>query len=521
MKGLWLLLGALLAPSEPRDHYPMRLRNALDTQPTTTSQVEWTVSWMGGRDDGLVERHITRTAGTSVWQSNLGDENGYHPTTYGEPYPGAWGKEPPEIPNSEQSPLAYEKWLRDHETPEEEEAGTRNNLIYDGQAWHLEDAERPLSGTVQPLESARHFLPVNLASVGLAPCWWTSESNPFLLHQSQFEGFDSATFREGVENGLPTLAAEWGGVSRLTWRFDERFGGQPVRASFEVQGVPVYASETEYERIGARWFPKSARFYQGMSTSPYKMIDVQRATFDEPWHMQEITPTDIGALYGTKFGAPDGMKAWTGAELIPLHEYLDLLELYGVLPDPRIVEMLAELTGKTTEEYGQMMQRGIARRREEYRKKYGEEPWLVQKSPTEKDEWDVYVDKFLAAHKLPEPGVKRAHEIRDQSKKVRDAYRRKNAAELRKAKADNDSRKVAHYEGIEKRIFERVLVRSLKKLVRGEKDAPKKDPRSGSARFDAVLPPRVFCPHRRREGSRHGPRRRNGRLLKAHHLSLP
>ena len=218
------------------------------------------------------------------------------------------------------------------------------------------------------------------------------------------------------------------------------------------------------------------RFYEGNSTSPYKMIDVQRATFDEPWHMQEISPTDIGALYGTDFASSDGTKMWTGAELIPLNEYFDLVELYGVLPDPRIVEMKAKLIKKTVEEYVEIIQRGIARRREEYRKKYGDEPWLVTKSPKGKDEWDVYVEKFLTEHKLPEPGVKRANEIRDQSKKLRDAYRRKNAAALRKAKEENDSRKVAEYEGIEKRIFDRVLVRELKRLVQDEKDSLKKDP---------------------------------------------
>ena len=479
MNAAWVLLGLIFAPTEPRDHYPSRLRNILDSRPATTSQVEWTASWIGGRDDGLVERYVTRQAGDALWESNLGDENGYHPTSYGEPHPGAWGKDPPEIPNREESPMAYEQWLRTHEIPKEESAGTRNSLIYEEQVWHLEYAERPLAGVVQPLKSARDYLPVDLTSMGLAPCWWGSgvDDIPFQLPEWALQGFDSATFVEGVENGLPTLSAVYGGGRfRLTWRFDDRYGGKPVWAAFERDAVAMYSSETEYERIGERWFPKSARFYQGDPSSPYKMIDVQRATFDEPWHMQEITPTDIGALYGTNFGAPDGMKKWTGAELIPLNEYLDLLELYGVLPDPRIVEMLAQLIGKTTEEYVQIIQRGIARRREEHRKKYGEEPWLVQKSPKEKDEWDVYVDKFLAEHKLPEPGVKRANEIRDQSKKLRDAYRRKNAAALRKAKEENDSRKVVEYEGIEKRIFERVLVRDLNRLLPEEKTTPKKEP---------------------------------------------
>jgi hypothetical protein len=192
--------------------------------------------------------------------------------------------------------------------------------------------------------------------------------------------------------------------------------------------------------------------------------------------MQEITPTDIGALNGTWFHGPDGVKAWTGADLMPMKEFWDLVNLDGILPDPRILEMMAKLQGQTMEEHLQFLARRSAQEREAYRKKYGEEPWIVKKSPKGKDEWDAYVEKFLSEHELPEPGVKRANEIRDQAKKLRDARRRQNAAELRKAKAEKDSRKIAHFEGIEKNIFDRVLVRSLKKLVHDEKAAPKKEP---------------------------------------------
>ena len=479
MKVAWVLLALLLAPTGPRDHYPARLRNVLDSQRATTSQVEWTGTWIGGRDAGLVERYVTRKAGDAVWESNRGDENGYHPTVYSAGPPGSSENELPQPEITEDGPrIMDEEWLRKYEIPKEETAGTRNSLIYDQQAWYLDHAERPLTGTVQPLGTARDWLPVDLISIGLAPCWWGigTDGNPFQLPESDLEGFDSATFAEGVENGLPTVSAVYGGGRfRLTWRFDDRYGGQPAWTAFERDGLPVYSSETEYEKVDERWFPKSVRFYRGMSTSPYKMIDVQRATFDEPWHIKEITPTDIGALYGTQFGGPDGLKIWTGAELIPNLEFWDLVELYDIPPDPRITEMIAA-PQQTAEQLQEFWHRRMVWRREAYRKKYGEEPWLVKASPKEKDEWDVYVEKFLTKHKLPDPGVKRAQEIRDQAKKLRDARRRQNAAELRKAKAENDSRKIAHFEGIEKNIFDRVLVRSLEKLVHDEKDAPKKEP---------------------------------------------
>ena len=155
-----------------------------------------------------------------------------------------------------------------------------------------------------------------------------------------------------------------------------------------------------------------------------------------------------------------------------------MVNLFGVLPDQRWLEAIGKSVGKTAEQYAEILRRQGDHVREAYFREHGEKPWLDAPSPKEKkkDEWDLYVEEFLVKHKLPEPGVKRAHEIRDQSKKLRDAYRRKNAAALRKAKEENDSRKVAEYEGIEKRIFDRVLVRELKRLVQDEKDSLKKDP---------------------------------------------
>jgi len=478
MKTTWVLIALFFAPTEAHEQYPMRLRNVLDAPHATTSHVEWTVSWIGGRDDGLVERYVTRTTGDTVWESNLGDENGCHPTGYWANQPALSETELSEHRKPEdKSPVMDEEWLAKHEIPKEKLAGTNNSLIYDRQAWYLPTAERPRSGDIQPLEKVGNYLPVNVSSIGLAAGWVSQfDANPFLLPQHVLEGFESATFAERVENGLHSVSAEWGGNYRLTWRFDDRYGGLPVWAALERDDELAGYSETEYERVGERWFPKSVQFYRSDSASPYKIIEVQRATFDEPWHMQDITPTDIGALNGTQFGTPHGTKAWTGVELIPLKEYWDLVNLDGVLPDTRILELTAEGLHQTLEEHLEFLKRRSVQEREAYRKKYGTEPWLTKKPGKEKDEWDIYVEQFLAKHKLPAPGVQRANEIRDQSKKLRDAYRRKNESKLREAKKEGDPRKIAEYEGIEKCIFDNVLVRELNKLVQDEKDSPKKEP---------------------------------------------
>ncbi len=76
-----LILAAVLCQNTgdgASDRYPERVRNLLSPQRPRTSQIEWTVTWRRGYADGLAERYITRTAGDTLWESNLGDEKGNH-----------------------------------------------------------------------------------------------------------------------------------------------------------------------------------------------------------------------------------------------------------------------------------------------------------------------------------------------------------------------------------------------------------------------------------------------------------
>ena len=97
-------------------------------------------------------------------------------------------------------------------------------------------------------------------------------------------------------------------------------------------------------------------------------------------------------------------------------------------------------------------------------KKYSEEPWLVTKSETS-GEWDLYVAEFIKKHKLDELRIKHAHELLAKSKKLRDYWRHTNRAEIAKAEKAGDTEKLEHYDAITQRIFDRMLVRGLKKLI--------------------------------------------------------
>ncbi len=454
------------------NRYPVRVRNLLSPQRPRTSQIEWTVTWGAGYDAGLVERYITRSAGDTVWESNLGDENGYHRTLF------AHSDNPSTHTLPGSSMTAQEvRQMGLQEAPKEKFSGPQNSMIYQGQVWRL-NSEHPVSGSVGPIGDPSAQGQVEPTSVGLRARWEEEYSrSPFGLIPSQAEGLESASFSEASVNGRPTVSAAYG-EHRLTWTFDDQQGGLPVETAFYSNDRLAYYSRTQAQQVAGRWLPRSVEFYLGDGATPYKVIDVQCATFDEPWHMQDLTPGEIGPVYGTQFSTPTGMKAWNGLELMDMGAFWELVNLFEVLPDQRWLEAIGKSVGKSAEQYAEILRRQGDHVREVYFREHGEKPWLDAPSPKEKDrdEWDVYVEQFLAKHKLPAPGVQRANEIRDQSKKLRDAYRRKNEAKLREAKKEGDPRKIAEYEGIEKRIFDNVLVRELNKLVQVEKDSPKKEP---------------------------------------------
>ncbi len=225
------------------------------------------------------------------------------------------------------------------------------------------------------------------------------------------------------------------------------------------------SSETDFAEIDGRWFPSTIRFYRGDDKTLRKVIDVQRASFDEPWHQQEIIPEDIGVLFGTRlYSWTKDMQCWDGVCLLTADEYDELIYIYGVRPDPRIVEMLAKSSRMTVDQYYALIDQTAEWVRDEYYEKHGEAPWLTMKS-AEKDEWDVYVEKFIKKHKLDKPRVKRAGEILKRAKGLRDSHIRKNRREIRKAERRGDQEKLASYEAYTKRVFDKVLVRTLERLI--------------------------------------------------------
>ncbi len=455
MHAFVIIFSALLCPTDVQSQLPDVLRRVIDSRDSKTSEIEWTISYLQGRDAGLTERHITRTAGDTLWQVNNGDDNEYHRR--------AVYKLPKD--DSEQA-------LDEASIPKETLAGPRHSLLYDRRVWYLQHSGRkpPLVGTAFPVDQATSSHPLDFRAGGLAPWWEERHSDPVLgIARQSAEGFESATYTVESRGREQVVTATFSG-KRLVWEFDEARGAQPVSAAFYAGDRLVCWSHTQLRKTGERWFPESITFYRGEDEQPHLVLEVHEVSFDEPRHLQQIVPEDIGVLFGTQLLGPTGYNRWDGTRLITGDEYDELLFVDGLRPDPYILEKLAEAMGMTVEEYLARMDRTMEQWRARYLEEHGEAPWLAKKT-NEPDPWDLYVAEFIKKHKLDEPRIKQANDILKKAKKLRDYHERKNRSEIAKAQRARDEEKLAHYEQISERIFQKVLVHGLEKLVPDDRTA--------------------------------------------------
>lgn len=261
--------------------------------------------------------------------------------------------------------------------PKQETAGTQNRMVLDGRSWYLPQAERPLLGYSLGPSEAQRYLPTAFEGIGLVPCWiGDAAENQFRVPAPHFQGFDGAAYETKSVGQRSEITATFdSGRSRLTWTFDARYGNLPVRAELTREDQPLYRSETSYEKIDQRWAPSGVEFFRGDSNSPYKSVEVVKATFDEPWHRKEFTPEDIGVLPGTQFYSSIGIEFWTGLDLMDHEDFWPLVYADPELIHPRVAELLVEGTDRTVEEYREYLRQSGENWRRRYKKEHGFDPW--------------------------------------------------------------------------------------------------------------------------------------------------
>ena len=144
-----------------------------------------------------------------------------------------------------------------------------------------------------------------------------------------------------------------------------------------------------------------------------------------------------------------------------------MLWLYEVDMCDEVLAYHDRFSRRTPEEpYLDRLQRSREQIHQLYLKKHGELP-VIAKLSDEPDEWNVYVAEFIKKHQLDEHLQEIARKLLKQAKRLRDLNRKRTRTALRKARSENNTVNVDRLEQneMEKRIFDRLLVRGLLKLL--------------------------------------------------------
>ncbi|GIK17068.1 MAG: hypothetical protein BroJett003_20320 [Planctomycetota bacterium] len=94
------------------------------------------------------------------------------------------------------------------------------------------------------------------------------------------------------------VTAHYDSDSRLrrVWLLNPSMGMQPTRCSAWLGDEEITRCETSYDFSEGRWFPSASTFY--FRGQPRASLSVVAASFDKPWHDQELTLGDLGVVPG-------------------------------------------------------------------------------------------------------------------------------------------------------------------------------------------------------------------------------
>lgn len=172
------------------------------------------------------------------------------------------------------------------------------------------------------------------------------------------------------------------------WDVDPARNWAPLRAAlYNADGSLESEMVTDYAIVDDRWFPSSAELRR--PDQPIRIIEVEYAEFDKPWHAAGISVADaLGMIPGTNIGsryAFDGEAAVATDD--PRYKRIDWMRFYHWLK----------------EECGPCP--GCELKRDE--KGYYNDP----RTAREPKLWENYTRSFIAANKLDAKQTKAAWEV--------------------------------------------------------------------------------------------------------------
>ncbi len=389
-----------------------------------TAHIDWTLDY-----GDYQERIELRVAGGTRWERNLGDRNGFHPKQY---QTAIAGLKTEEGVKSGQTQDMYDFMFNE----------PQHRLLLDGSVWNKQGS----SMAVDKYPPRASEPPIGFADWGLG-------TTPRLDNDPELgDCFSSQNDSQKV------ISCKLRGNSEmaLEWVLDTSRDSQPIRCALRNgDDELVRWSQTELTEVDGRWMPSSVEFHRKGENAPYEVLTVEEASFDQDWHRTEpYHPSDLDIGFGHYISATDGGKTgwWDGESILSNLEFQATRCLNDMPFHPDVVRNRARIMGKSVQEYLVILE-NISRR---YKKNHAEEyaEVLRKRAARERDDWDIYVDEFIEEHELVKPKQGIAARILGRAKTLRDIYRDKQTV----------SSEQEEYDAIEKRIFERMLVKNLKRL---------------------------------------------------------
>lgn len=442
---------------------PERLQKIIqDRSAEHTSLIEWTVEKHTGLKAGMTERFVTQTIGNSLHQYR----EVFNDVSADDPY------------------STYRQELGDS-MDARARPGLRVRrrfgepvrvMTYEGDYLFHEGIRTHAHLTIPKGLSNRQ--PSDVRGFGVGPHIGFG-TDPLGLANEGFYRQD-ITYTESTDGRYDRITtSEFADRRYVEWVFDREQGNQPVRVTLYIYGEPSDWTETTFQEIDGRWYPQSVNYYQYSKGKENGILAnalvITHASFDEPWHRQEpFDLSDANIVFGTGIftyyssQAPedlqDAIMYWSGTEKLTKDEFEEMLYGYNMPIDPSIVAYEMRFRNISREEYDQQFEASRQIWFSRYKIKHGT-PFQIMdlQQSTQTDEWDAYVVRFIEKHALKDMVEKQANDLLKKAKTLRDVYRRKYLKRLKQSAQATSSKNP--FETMKKRIFERMLVRGLKRLA--------------------------------------------------------
>lgn len=256
---------------------------------------------------------------------------------------------------------------------------------------------------------------------------------------------------------------------RRLWVLSPAAGMQPIQCSTFAYGEELTRSETRYQQVDNRWFPKESEyFFRGSLTS---RIDVLEVSFDQRWHDQELSPDDIGIVPGIHIlQAEHPVLLWDGERRVTIQEYAERLSR-------KAIDNSAML------DLDRRWKEGTAPRRYSNR---GDESDGFGLGPAVKltpSLWETYVRRFIAFYRLDKEQTgkawkhhgecqtayfdfakEREDELKELQSRIADLEKKTDRSEAEAAKLAETRKRLEAIEGYKAKVFDERLKPGLLKL---------------------------------------------------------